>query len=215
MDDPPPFNLDDLPDDLRGRIKAELVPGERLLWAAPGRREPGRIIGEVEVMQILLIISLVAISGLCLAIDLGAFGRDDEYHKMLVPVMFIVGLVAVLFMIVVGASISQKWTTRRETPSTLYALTDRRAIVWVSNPKTKGVAIHSFRQGRLGGVHRLEYPDGSGDLTFHYIRDSYYGPEEFVGIPDVRRVEDLVRQILVNPNASVDQIDDDDDSDFM
>lgn len=147
-------------------------------------------------MQILLTIGLVAINGLRLAIDLGASGQGDEYHKMLFPIIFITGLVAPSFIIVVGVSIPQKWTARRKTPNILYVLTDRGAIVRVSNPKTKGVAYTTFHLGRLGGVHRLAYLDGSGDLGFHHISNSYFGREEFIGVPDVRRVEGLVRQIL-------------------
>src|SRR4051794_6501938 len=34
--------MDDFPDEVRGRIKAELVPGERLIWAARATPRPFR-----------------------------------------------------------------------------------------------------------------------------------------------------------------------------
>jgi len=100
------------------------------------------------------------------------------------------------------------WNHRRteiaRTGGTLYALTDRRAIIWVPEDRRGTVAVHSFRPGQVGRVHRIERPDGSGDVIFALSRDVGYPftPEGFKGIAGVRRVEEQVRRTLVPEPAS-------------
>ena len=59
--------------------------------------------------------------------------------------------------------------------------------------------LFSFLPGMLDGTTRFEYPDGSGDVYFEGLGRLSRGPVGFFGIRAVRRVDDLVRETLIDP----------------
>ena len=92
--------------------------------------------------------------------------------------------------------------------NTLYAVTDRRAIIWIPMRYLDALEIHSFDRGRVAKIHRMEYPDGSGDVYFTITGEAVlHNPEEpqerlgFKHIPEARRVEELLRRTLLDPPA--------------
>ena len=80
---------------------------------------------------------------------------------------------------------------------TVYAITDRRILIIVAGRSKK---VQSHGEGDIGNIERVERADGSGDLTFakHIYKDGEGSQRandvKFVGIPEVRVVEDLVRK---------------------
>ena len=82
---------------------------------------------------------------------------------------------------------------------TVYAVTERRALI-IGGLFSRNV--QSFTRAEIGNVTRIERPDGSG--TVHFASRTYttskgftrVRPIGFVGIPEVRRVEQLIRDHL-------------------
>jgi hypothetical protein len=83
--------------------------------------------------------------------------------------------------------------------STVYAVTDRRAMIMVGWPRA---AVQSYGPADIRDLQRVEGADGRGTLMFAsqvwtgnngFPRSSRIG---FVGISDVRAVEQLIRDNL-------------------
>jgi len=94
----------------------------------------------------------------------------------------------------IGARLMQ-----RRQAEVCYAVTDRRAIFWNPEPRSDGVRVMSVRRGEIQRVVRVERPDGSGHLEFSpSAHVPYYPyPNGFQHIPEVRRVEYIVRNNLI------------------
>lgn len=192
----------DLADDLRGRIKLELVPGERLLWAARSRPRPFRFGGHRTWSAVAA--GLIGLGVFFLSVNFrsldGPFPDPDELVGLGIFLVFIGALVALSVI----ASLVSKWSARRRAANTFYAVTDRRAILWRPLPKLDALEIHNIEPGRVEKIHRIEYSDGSGAVIFTCSGDAkiLYNPElsgnllAFEDIPEVRRAEDLLRRTL-------------------
>ena len=121
-----------------------------------------------------------------------------------------VGLGSIVIGLIVLAFAIQGWFNRRRLEQTgfkpTYALTDRRAILWtpnVYNALPGAVEVCSVFRGNIKTIHRIEYPDGTGDVVFNrFASEEGWMNTSFDGIPDVRRVEDLVRRTLMGPGET-------------
>lgn len=88
---------------------------------------------------------------------------------------------------------------------TLYALTNRRAII-VS--RVFATTVKSYTYGQMNELQRVEREDGSGDLCFANREvASRRGATVlkrvgFVGIPDVRSVEQQIRSRVQEQKAA-------------
>ena len=104
-----------------------------------------------------------------------------------------------------GVWLSAMWASRAWlrilARKTVYALTNRRVIVW--QPSWFGrVTAQSFTASGLNQMFRMERPDGAGDLVFQVPVTAFRAnsqPERrgFVAIDNVREVEELVRKTLL------------------
>ncbi|MEO6807938.1 MAG: hypothetical protein ABI353_02365 [Isosphaeraceae bacterium] len=214
MDEPPLFDLDDLPDDLRGRIKAELVPGERLLWAAQAIPRQSESLG-CYLFGGLLALAAIIVSSLALSAYFGFEIHSNTRTDHLLSLALAMGLGGFVIVLSMIFCWWIDWAEVRKTANKLYAMTDRRAIIWVPSEHAGAVEVHSISARMVGKIHRVENTDGSGDVMFTGRADGpYLNPWGFDGVANVRRVEDLVRQILVNPDAPAEQIDND-EANFM
>ena len=110
-------------------------------------------------------------------------------------------LFGLIFVAVGLAMLTAPLWMRWRAGRTVYAVTDRRAVVWEGGLST---TVRSFDADALGDLERRERADGSGDLilardlrtTSHHGRRGVRTTEVgFFGIPDVRGVERLVRDI--------------------
>lgn len=201
---PPPVEWieDELPEDLRARIKAELAPGERLVWA--DRAIKAQTKQNTSLINLALwFLGGLGIFGLFLAYVTGLFGTPPK-TGLDVPFLGFVAVISALVGLGTGialiATIVGRVQARRPSNRATYALTDRRAILWRPQEGSKAVEVFTFSSQSLLGLHRIEYPDGSGDVLFQEEKRYPWDSRGFMGIADVRRVESLARPILVDPD---------------
>lgn len=186
--------LDEL---LRARVKGELEPGERLLWA--GRSMPPRPRFGVAYFAWFTVAMLFLGFGLfgiihALSAPRPQFNNDDPSMAMGTALSVIGGII---LTVTIASAVAKRLQAARET-SVCYAVTDRRAISWEPEENGDAVRVHSWPKGRIGDVARVERPDGSGSLEFTLAKDTrfYWPPAGFKHIQEVRRVEQIVRHNL-------------------
>ena len=191
----------ELEDDLRARVKAELYPGERLLWTSRASRgDHSRSASPTTPMTIAGVCWLLAIAGFVVA------SKDVQ------PVAAWLGIGGVLSFVVAIVSTCGSigvWYGRfdksRKLAETFYALTDRRAIIWSPNRAKGGMQVFTIPRGKISNVHRVEYRDGTGDVIFAFHEFGFGGAylEGFEGVSDVRRVEEQVRRTLIDGGSTL------------
>jgi hypothetical protein len=188
---------------LRARIKAELEPGERLLWASPSNPPPepfgwaylffGSIAG------LLFFLGTAAIAD-----AIGRFGRRPPEQSTLVSGLVFYGFAGVVVISLIASRIKSR-IDRHAAANVLYALTDRRVISWVPDTQAGGVRVRSLPRGHILDVVRVERSDGSGKIEFACsepaARYNFY-TNELKDIPDVRLVEQIIRRNLIATEIS-------------
>jgi len=191
--------FDESSEPLQALIKPELKPGERLLWASrPDHPSPTEA-------------RMAPPSGLAWGLGIGGFAAASFVVFVLIARVAHEGLVtfAIVSCLVAGlmsittllgtlAGSGRRRAERRRLAGRLYAITDSRAMIWNPLPGSTAVTVHTFSKGTIRGenLRRLQYPDGSGDVLF---QNNSLAPAGFFGIADVRHVEDLIREFLVEP----------------
>ncbi|HEV3255374.1 MAG TPA: hypothetical protein VG013_00710 [Gemmataceae bacterium] len=177
--------------ELAARVANELDAGERLIWAGQPRLD-------------------LAMRSAYLLVPCGVVFTGFALVWIVVAVVVSAGLMAPCSLPFVAVGIllmaSPVWL-RRRARQTMYALTDRRAIVW--EPAWWGtVTVRDYTAAGLGRMSRTERADGSGDLVFEEfttVSSSSNGTTSsttrrgFLAIDHVREVEDLVRRTLLAP----------------
>jgi len=188
----------EIPEDFAARVKPELVPGERLIWASRSRPRPGeRAASRLQFGLFVLGSGVVGVT--CIAAFLGAFGT--RFHQV-EGLIVVVGLIACIVSFASGlggvGALVREALAGRPSIETTYAISDRRAIIWQPNPGTEGVKVYSYPASSIRGVHRLEFPDGSGDVNLGVSPvGPHVVPTGFAGVRDVRQVEHYVREFLL------------------
>jgi len=190
------------PPELEARVRSELSDGEHLVWI--GQPLPRRmllaslplVLFAIPFTGFACVWTMIA-SGIGGGIMVGVPGPARGFGAF--------GLVMALFglpFLALGLAMlaSPLWMLR-SARMTCYALTDRRAILW--NPNLSGsVSVRTFPAQALGRVSRVERADGTGDLIFEeYDTRDRHGHRRlmttgFLGIRDVRAVENLLRKTL-------------------
>jgi hypothetical protein len=176
---PPTFSLDP---ELQRWIEPDLEPGERLLWV--GQPEPRR--AAQQMLGILIFGVPWTVAALC-------FGQPWSWDHFPSPLFS--GLFVLVGVLICCTPLVSYWEAQRTT----YGLTDRRVLIFVHGWRGKREA---YRPADLCPAERRELPDGSGDLLIarRQEKDSDGHPRtvevKLVGIPQVREVERLLRQLL-------------------
>jgi hypothetical protein len=193
----------DMDTDLRAILKGELEPGERLLWA--GRSDPvaDRFgLGFYFFSAIAMVLLVLGVVGIAPLLTAQRHHRFDEP-----PIGW--GLIFVGFACAIVIGLIANWNSRRSEfrrkSNILYAVTDRRAIIWIPERKGHAIRIKAVQRGQVMTVERVQRPDGSGNLFLSTGR-GHLSPEYefdwhdfgFKDIHDVRRVEQIVRNNLVS-----------------
>jgi hypothetical protein len=192
-------SFDTLTDDLRACVKGELEPGERLLWAA--RSEPlFQNVGFAFYAFSALTIVLLSLGLIGMSRGLNR-QRVNDGSEMVAGMVFTGGASAV-FLGLIG-----KWRSRVKehdrASRALYAITDRRAIIWAPEAMGSAVRVRTIPRGEIYNLVRVEEPDGSGSVLFSNTKDEtreidvQWYPFGFRHVPEVRRVELLVRNNLM------------------
>jgi hypothetical protein len=188
--------------ELETRVRSELQPGERLVWVGQPRPDLvvrascflvpfGLVFGGIAVFFIIMATTMMGGPA-----NVGAPGFFRFFPLCGVPFV-LVGLLLVA---------SPIWL-RRRAEKTVYALTNQRALIW--EPGLFGnFTVRNYTAAGLGHVSRTERADGSGDLVFEeYVTYGTDGQGHgtastirrgFLGINDVRKVEELIRLTLLS-----------------
>jgi hypothetical protein len=195
---PAPAGATPLPPDIEARLRRELQPGERLVWS--GQPLTKRIaLTTLPIVLFGIPFTAFAVFWMSMALGMGMGGMGGPR----VPGFFgwIFPLFGVPFVLVgVGMLTAPIWMIWR-SKRTCYAITDRRAIVQGAG-FGGAIETRSFEPAALDNIRRIEYPAGDGDLVFEETitdREGQRGRTRigFVGIAEVRTVEDLLRKTLL------------------
>lgn len=177
--------------DLAALVDGELQPGEQLVWT--GQPLPSRF-ARRSLGLVLFGLPWTAFAVFWIA-GASHFKVPDFSHGSGFFPLF--GLPFVL--IGLGMLTSPLWL-RRRARRTVYALTDRRALIlggggWGSR------AVRSFEPEKLRDLRRVQHRDGSGDVIFERTWSNHgrnadqttdYG---FLAVREVKDVEARVRQL--------------------
>jgi hypothetical protein len=179
----------DLSWSLRETIDRELDHAERVEWS--GQPKPMRLAWQsLPIVLFAIPWTAFAVFWTCGAADFKIPDFDSAFD--LFP------LFGLPFVLVGLGLLSTPFWLIRKARRTVYVVTDQRAIIIEAR---RTVSVRSFGPADLKGFQRKERRDGSGDITFgHPIRsssDADCSPTQagFLGIRDVRHVEELLRRL--------------------
>ena len=196
------------PEDLLGTVKPELHPGETLLWAGrPVQRLkdgylPERLLIAIWCSAVTVIVAIAAVGWRFASLE-----RDESKFAVPFCVMAAASVILIFFL----DRLRKRRAAYFRELCTVFALTDQRAILWQQPSKSNAIEVITLPARSIGSVHRLEFPDGTGSAIFtgnlpHWEFRSFYG------VDNVRHVEALARDVLVDPNyRQSDAYNDDDD----
>ena len=208
------MKLEDTQTEMYQRAKAELLPGEDILWV--GRANPrgmlfggsaggnkANIIGIVVGLQVLLVLG-----GVFFAFG---FSRSSESSAVIgvesipttsssgPPIIFM-ATIAILILVGLFAAMGIPLAKALKGRSMVYAITDRRVLMIDKN------SVQSYGEQDIQFIKRKMNRDGTGDIIFREESQSstgYYGatvfanrthvaPVGFYGVPDPHDVEALM-----------------------
>ena len=200
-----------LPPDVHRRVQDELQPGERLVWAEqPNPRAYARGAWAISVFGV--VFTGFAVLWISVAGGMLWFGHRSPLDEGgFMSLLACLPLWGVPFLVIGLGMICAPIWMRRAAGRTVYALTDRRAIVWRAKALRGEIEVRSFQPAELGELTRVERTDGTGDLVFREIVSTGYDSDGdrrttrtrlgFIGIERVRDVEDLLRKTLMRDGA--------------
>jgi hypothetical protein len=188
--------------ELRLRIDRELESGEKLIWASQPSKNVYR---RQSWLLVIFGIPFTAFSIVWMLITLGVFlGFGPGKNAGLGVFMSCFALFGVPFVLIGTWMLTAPYWYGRKAARTIYAITDRRAIVSEGRLfSSSGATVQSFLPERLTSMIRNERGDGSGDLIFEEFttrRGSGHTTTRrgFIGLLNVRDAEDVIRKSLLD-----------------
>jgi hypothetical protein len=192
---------DFLSPELASLVDAELAKGERIDWI--GQPIPW-LLARSSLPIVLFGIPFTAFALFWMAAVCGFVFPAPSGSRL-----FFV-LWGIPFVLVgLGMLTSPFWMYRKATRA-VYAITDRRALT-IEGGLWGRVIVRSFEPASLAVLTRTQHADGSGNLVFRREyrpggRSGRFVEIGFLAIPDVREVEDRLRELVRRANvASGDQ----------
>ena len=189
------MNISALPQQLQQRLRAELKPGESIAWA--GQPNPDRYMKS----GFKLWFFFIPWTAFALFWIAGASGfrwpRFDSGWSLF-------PLFGVPFVLIGLGGLSTPLWLRRRARSTIYAITNQRAI---SIEGAKSITVKSYLASDIAHIERTEHQDGSGDLVLRTERyrdsdgDRQTRRHGFFAIDDVRRIANLVENLTRSDHA--------------
>lgn len=187
------LNLLDLPPGLRSAVDSELDPQETILWFQ--QPSPMRMVRKALPILIFAVpwTGIAGFMALHFAGVLGGSGSSQSTQSIAAMAMCLVFLLFGMLMLFAP------YGAHRHAKKSGYVVTDRRAI---SIEASVSIRVRSFGPDKLHDIERIERDDGSGDLIL--ARETYTNakgetrsrPVGFYGIPDVREVEAILRDVV-------------------
>lgn len=188
-----------IPAELAAPFEPDLGPGERLLWVGVSHSRWARPRDGWRGF-------IVAAGAFLLSAGTLSAFLDPRFA----PIGVLCGVIGVLAgtagtLVLVAASLTagQRYREGKVLRQVAYAITDRRLIVRRPVSDSQGVEVLAIEPGEVLTVHRLEFPDGTGDVVLA-LGDAHHGqPLSLAAIDEVRRVETLARQVLLSSPSSI------------
>jgi hypothetical protein len=183
-----------------GIVQDELASDEKLLWC--GKPTPQRAFWAAS------FIWFFAVPWTAFAIFWiwGAAGMgSDMGERPLSPgfnMRFIFPLFGLPFVFVGLGMLSAPFWAYSKATKTVYGITNKRLLIIVDTGRSR--TVQSYGSDDIGDIKRTERPDKSGDLTFaQQMTSTSKGGQRttdigFLGIPEVRSVENLLRATFNN-----------------
>lgn len=205
-----PIPYPSLSPDAQARLDRELVPGERLLWTGTG--QVSRSVDAPFDAPSLVIAAVgfaVLLGGQAVRQRWEAWALRPENTGSLAMLMMMAVMAAFLATLWILARLAFVLSAQRSirrlppTPS-LYAITDRRVILWSPGHDGNSLRVASLARGQVDHVQRSERADGLWDVDLHVNIRHHLLPSSFAGIAPDPRVEWLARAVLVTPSPHPD-----------
>jgi len=171
----------------RETIREEMTAGEKIVWEGKPRL---RWLFFLSLPLAVTGFAASLISWICLVESRGGAGILLIFPSLLVSIAMVFAPI---------------WFVWRGV-GTIYVITNRRAII--GQPLLiPGMQIRSYGPDSLGRMLRNQRVDGSGDLIFEEVgrsanRGRRFIRKGFLAVADVRRVETLLRETLLNHRAA-------------
>jgi hypothetical protein len=182
---------DPLPTEVEERVLGEVEPGEAIAWV--GRPRAGRYF--MSMLPVFVFgIPWTAFAIFWVIMASGARGVG--------PIGWAFPLFGVPFVLVGLGMLASPFWAQRSAGQVAYVVTNRRVIFLEPNFPV-GQKVVSLLPGEFGPLERVERGDGSGDLTFSVPLAALVRPHatgvarRFIGVPQVREVESLIRRTLL------------------
>lgn len=183
---------DPLPPGVEERVLAEVEPREAILWV--GRPSRGRyFLSGLPAFVFGIPWTAFALFWVVMASGARAIG----------PVGWFFPLFGLPFVAVGVAMLATPFWARARAGQVAYVVTNRR-VIFLEPSFPSGQKVVSLLPGEFGPLERVERADGSGDLTFTVplaaqAQTNATGvARRFLGVPQVREVESLVRRTLLD-----------------
>ena len=207
------MKLEDTQTEMYQRAKAELLPGEDILWV--GRANPrglflgglaggnkANIIGIIVGLQVLLVLGGVFFAfGFSRSSESSAvIGAEPITTTSSGPPTIIMLVIAIAIMTALFAAVGIPLAQARKGRNMIYAITDRRVLMIGKN------SVQSYGEQDIQFIKRKMNRDGTGDIIFReeaysnaaFSSGSIYAnrvnPRQigFFGVPDPHEVEELM-----------------------
>ncbi len=182
---------------LQAELERELAPGERVVWS--GQPLPQRY-ARGSLGLVLFGIPWTAFAVFWTTMAFVGTRSMKGNDPMATGSRWFFPLFGVPFILIGIGMLSSPWWGRRKAARVLYAITDRRAILF--EPAWRGSrTVRSFAPAEMQSLERTEHADGSGDQIF--LRKSWRDNDGdrrttavgFTGVPQVREVEVHLRRL--------------------
>ncbi|HEY2156513.1 MAG TPA: hypothetical protein VGH33_12855 [Isosphaeraceae bacterium] len=183
---------DPLPPEVDARVLGEVETGESIVWV--GRPRRGRF------FLSMLPVFVFGVPWTAFAVFWVAMASQAHAPGAMGIIFPLFGLP---FVAIGAGMLAAPFWAQRRAGQVAYVVTDRRVIFFEPNFPS-GQKVVSLRPGEFGPLERVERDDGSGDLTFAVpiaaqVRSgSTTVARRFVGVPQVREVESLIRRGLLD-----------------
>jgi hypothetical protein len=186
--------------DLDSIARNELEPGESLLWS--GSPDPRRsMLMSLPILLFAIPWTAFAIFWVASAVGMSRSGPNPGGGFSFFP------LFGIPFVLIGLAMLSGPFWAYRKAQQTVYAVSNKRAIIIVGGMTRN---VQSFYPKKLGNIERTEKADGTGSIIFARRTNNSYNSNTnqsqtsstaigFIGIQDVRTVERLILQISESP----------------
>ncbi len=187
--------MSNLPPEHQSRLDRELDEGEQIRWVSQPQY---RLLRRRSIAN-WLGLGLVALFFSCFFLLMGWIAsitpepeRQDEPWTFFVAVGVTLALWCVSYIFFA-------WWARSVSKSTIYALTNKRAIIIITVHRDGSITERDYRGDELIHLARKEYKDGSGTLTFESARGAGHTSQtasrhRFQAIKCVIEVERMLRE---------------------